>query len=245
VRPASVVGERASRLLSPAGFILALVCCVFTFAGVSCNTATAKQAVSGFAGSAAGATSAQVTAVDQCLDELGATNLVSYSGISLMIGGSPSRLTQLPAGCRQSGSGSNQSLSPAEVAVPAQPLGIGALAAMGAGVLLGAVLLLLRLRARVRLTLALLLGALAFLLLLFNQLHAHAVISRTLDAAAAGRGAPFSIVEFFTVNDGIAWFLALAALAAGVLYNGVAILALAGVITEPAADTAGAPPRTE
>ncbi|MBV8444652.1 MAG: hypothetical protein JOZ92_01915 [Candidatus Dormibacteraeota bacterium] len=245
MRPGDVVGDGASRRVSPLFFVLALVCFFFTFAGVSCNTARAKQAVSSLSGlGGGGTTAASVQNLNRCLDALSGANLVTYSGFDFAFGRAPSELSDIPSIC-QSGavSPSASSSAPSQATIGTQPLDLLALIAVGLGVIVGAAFLFVQIRARLRLTIAALLSVIGFGLLIFAQVHVHAAIANTLNSAAAGSGAPFSVSDYFVINDGIAWILALVALGAGTFYNVAALLALPAIAQDIPSDWHDPPPQ--
>ena len=246
MRPGDVVGEDASRRVSPLFFVLALVCFFFTFAGVSCNTARAKQAVSSLSGlGGGGTTAANVQELNRCLDALNGANLVTYSGFDFAFGRAPSELSDIPSGC-QSGAVTpgTSSGAPSQATIGLQPLDLLALIAVALGIASGAAFLFVpTVRARLRLTTAALLSVVGFGLLVFAQVHVHAAIANTLNNAAAGSGAPFSVSDYFVINDGIAWILALVVLGAGTVYNVGALLALPAIAEDVPADSHDPPPK--
>lgn len=232
MRPGDVVGDPVSRRVSPLFFVLALVCFFFTFAGVSCDTAKAKQAVSSLS-DLGGSGSTNVGQLNQCLDALNGTNLVSYSGFTLAFGGAPAQLATIPSGCQSGGLSPSTSTGSAasQANIGLQPLALIGLIAVAGGIVAGIVFMVIRVGPRLRNTLAAMLGFAGFLVLLFDQLHVHSAISTALNSAATGSGAPFSVSDFFDINDGLAWILCLVALGAATLYHGAALLALPAVAT--------------
>ncbi|HZU78117.1 MAG TPA: hypothetical protein VFA70_15220, partial [Dehalococcoidia bacterium] len=163
MNPHAIIDEHASRRISPFLFVAALVCFFFTFAGVSCNTTKAKQALNGvsqFNGASGGANIAEA---NRCLDALQGVAIFSYTGFALSFGGTPSELSQLPAGCRGAiGTGVAPSANAPEIGV--QPLELTAFIIIVIGIVTGALFAVVRMRPQLRCSLAMLLGAVAFLL---------------------------------------------------------------------------------
>ena len=227
--PGAVVQERQARRVSPVFFVAALVCFFFTFAGVSCNTASARAALQGVAslgGSSSGVNQAQL---DQCLSALENVNLISYSGFSLVFGSAPSVLTSPPSGCPQNGSSSlpsSQSAVPTAGAVGlgVQPLALSAFIAIALALVVGALGMFGLLRAPLRGAITTLLAMAGFITVLLEQSHLQGAISDKISTASAGAGAPFSIASFFNVNNGIAYVIALALLGVAALYNAAVAL---------------------
>jgi hypothetical protein len=234
----SVIGDAVSRRVNPLFFLVALICFFFTFASVSCNTSAAQGAVSGLSGlggsgSSGSLNSAQVTA---CLQQLNNLDLISYSGMTLVFGQSPSTLSQAPGACQNgviSPSGSAAAASTPNAGIGVQPLALIAFVIVLLGLLTAAAAAVIRVAPRLRLLGGMLLGLIAFFVLLVNQFHLHSAIDGMLDAQTAGSGAPFSVAPYFTIKDGIAWYIALVALALVTLYSAAAYLGLSGPLPVP------------
>ncbi len=224
--PQALVREPASRRLSPCFFLLALLCCFFSFAAVSCNTAATRAALNSSA--ALGARSTQSPQLNACLDALNGVELFSYSGFGFMFGLAPSALTQSPAACRVGSAalpaGSANLPAAADVGLGVQPLALAAFIAIVLGAAAGAAGVAGVLRAPMQLLVSALLALVAILLLVLDQAHVQTAILARLDTVAAGSGAPFSLAGYFIVSTGAAYFLALAALGLGVLYDVTALL---------------------
>jgi hypothetical protein len=217
--------ERTVRRVTPALFVLAIVCFFFTFAGVSCNTDQAKTALQGAAAFSNG--TLNVAELDRCLDALNGDNLYSYSGFDLAFGGAPSALTSPPAACgaRAASLPSSSAVPPtAQAALGVQPLQLVALVAIVLGVVTGLVALVRPWRPARRALGTSLLAVVALALLAIELVHAHNVAIDKISTASTGAGVPFSISQYIDFNIGIAFILALAALAVVALYNLAAAL---------------------
>lgn len=223
--PSSLLEERAVRRVTPALFVLAIVCFFFTFAGVSCNTDQAKTALQGAAAFTSG--SVNVAQLDRCLDALNGDNLYSYSGFGLAFGGAPSALTSPPAACgaRSASLPSSSAVPPtAQAALGVQPLQLAAFVAIVLGVIAGLLAWVRPWRPARRALGATLLAVVALALLALEVVHAHNAVIDKISAASTGTGVPFSISQYIDFNLGIAFFLALVALGVVALYNLAAAL---------------------
>ena len=213
-----VVTGPAARRVSPAFFVIALACFFFTFAGVSCNTSAAKQTLTAAASLTGGA--AQSAELNACLDSLQGVNLFSYSGFNFVFGSAPSQLTAAPGPCRagQSTLGRSASIPSDAVSVGVQPLPLAAFIAIALAVLWSVAGLLRRVAIRRQYAVLGGLGLIALITLVINQAQAPSLILDRVSTVAAGRGAPFSLTDFFVVNAGIAVYVAIAILGAALLH---------------------------
>jgi len=231
----AILEERTARRVTPALFVLAILCFFFTFAGVSCNTDQAKATVQG-AASLGGATF-DVAQVDRCLDALKGDNLFSYSGFNLVFGTPPSGLASTPAACASGAS----SLPASSSALPAgsqatlgvQPLALAAFIAIAGGVVVGVVAVLRRGRDSWRAFTSIVLSLTAIALLLLEQAHTNTAVVDKISNASTGAGVPFSVSSYINFNSGTAYLVALVVLGVAALYN--AASALAGVGRTPEA----------
>ena len=224
MRAAAIFDDRQARRISPAFFVAALVCFFFTFAGVSCNTQSAKSALQGISALGGSGSTVNESELDRCLAALENVNLISYSGFNLVFGSAPSVLTTAPAGCQQNGSASlpsSQSAVPSagQVALGVQPLALSAFIALVLAIIAGALGILGLLRAPLRGLVATLLAMAGFITVLLEQSHLQGAIADKISAESAGAGAPFSIASFFNVDNGIAYVIVLAVLGLAALYN--------------------------
>ncbi|MFN2582057.1 MAG: hypothetical protein ABR498_04875 [Candidatus Dormibacteria bacterium] len=217
----SVVAERTARRISPLFFLGGIICFFFTFAGVSCNS-SALTGVLGGAGLNGPGTPAASPSTASCINALQDRPIVSYSGLTLVFGGTPDVLTTLPSECPEAGpqvtsqvtdvlrSGSNLGVQPLEVvAAIALVLGL-ALAVLG---LFG------MLRGTIRLPLGALFSLLALSMALLEQARLHTAAVDKLNALAAQQGAPFSVASYVTVNNGDAYIILLVVMGIGALYQ--------------------------
>jgi lysylphosphatidylglycerol synthetase-like protein (DUF2156 family) len=254
---AAIVRDPAPRAVSPILFILAGLCFLLPFTGVSCNTGTARSevtALSALAQQSGGAGSGfDARAMNSCLDSLTGYNLWTYSGANLVVGSKPDVATRAPAGCdklssESGGAPTTPAANPDAVALGVQPLLVAALAAM----LLGLVLSLFRYALRGLAVAASAVAAIILLLVANGSVGSQAMdkvrdLISNAAGSAGGAGAFLQGVDlssFFSVTMGIGLILAIVALAVCAAYNLAAELTglIAGRLrTAPAAAGAGPP----
>jgi hypothetical protein len=230
VTPASLVGESGARRVSPFLFLLVILSFFLAFAGVSCNATATKSALASIAGSQ-GLTTSQTTALNTCLDSLNGLNILSYSGWQLVFGRNPS-VASLPEQCDQSGAGNAVgSANTSQANIGPQLLSILALASVGLALLFALAGVAGLLKGRNRAFVAIIFGAGAAVLLLLDHLHVDDILMSKI-AASEGSSIPgFNAAMLFNVNPGLGLIIALAILAAAVVYNLAALVVGASPVT--------------
>jgi hypothetical protein len=233
---AAVVRDPAPRLVSPVLLILAGLCFLLPFAGVSCNTAPVKSEVGSLLAGEGSLISD--TVVGPCLDGLNGDSVATYTGLDLATGASPSTDALEPAGCAAlsaaNGGSTTTRLDGSQIGVGAQPLLLVALVAMLLGLLLSLTRFALRPLAVAATAVA------AIVLLAVNQAQIGSQILGRITQSAfgavteslPGNGTPgiasylqVEISSSFKVTAGIGLILAMVALGLLVLYNLAAELA--------------------
>src|ERR1035438_496321 len=225
---AAVVKDPAPRLISPIFFILAGLCFLLPFAGVSCNTAALKSGA-GISQQLGGSSSSDDQAMISCLNSLGNVNIATYTGLNLVAGSSPTVITHLPSGCSalnaEGGvSSSDTATAPGQLDLGVQWLLLIALAAM----LLGLLLSLRRFALRGLLVAAAAVGAIILLVVDQGQVSSafvNKIAQSSAGASADGALSGALLAAYFTVSVGIGCILAIVALALVALYNLAAELA--------------------
>jgi hypothetical protein len=238
---AAVVREPAPRIVSPVLLVLAGLCFLLPFAGVSCNTSTAKAELGSIAstlqllggqGGVAGVS--EPPGLTGCLNSLSNYNFATYTGLDLAGGSAPSVAGAEPSGCsaltKEEGTSSSipTSADANQIGLGAQPLLLVALVAMLLGLLLGLVRFALRALA------VAVAAAVAIILLVVEQGQvstqvldkiSHSALN-SISGSSAIHGtlgiATFLKVEIsdsFTVTVGIGFILTVVALAVVALYN--------------------------
>jgi hypothetical protein len=227
VSPAALAGEPGARRVSPLLFLLVILSFFLVFAGVSCNAATIRSTI-GSVEASQGASAAQSAQASACVDALGGTNVLAYSGWQLAFGGNPA-IGSVPAVCTQSGGLPTLDTSSENIG-PQLPAILGLISVFLALVVASSgVLGLLAARTRALITAGF--AAAAGALLIVDQLHVRDVLLAKI-SSSAGSGGPgvLGITSLFSVNPGIGLVVALAILALAVLYN------LAALIVTPASE---------
>ncbi len=234
---AAVVKDPAPRLVSPLLFILAGLCFLLPFAGVSCNTTAVKPEIASLSELGGATSAAEQRAENACLDGLNGFDLWTYTGLNLAAGSDPKVAASEPAACNNlsAAAGGTVSTTPSrasDVNVGVQPLILVAVAAMVLGLLLS----LFRYAIRGLVVAVLAIGAIALLFLASTNLDSevttkiqHSIAASGAASAAGGIISGLDLSSFFTVSMGIGLILAMAALGVVALYNLVAqIVSLAG-----------------
>ena len=221
--------EKAARRISPLFFLAAIGAFLLAFAGVSCNTDTARTLL-GSGGQAFGATAAQAQEAQACLDALTGYNLATYSGADLAFGAAPTVASSAPAACAQGDSGLRPAAGGADQwKVGMQRLELIGLIVAAVGALLSIVFFVRSPRARVRSLLTAVVAAAGIALVVFAKLQADKAITDRIAANSAGatpRNVPFAInvADYINVNPGPGFWMAVSALGVTLLLNLAAAL---------------------
>ena len=229
--------HKVTRGASPILLVLAALCFLLPFVGVSCNTAAAQGAL-GPAIQSLGGSSGQSDQATKCLQALSNRDLATYSGANLAFGGSPSTPSNLP-GC-DAGS-STPTSSPDSGNIGVQPLVLMALILIVVGVLATP------LRTPLRNLVAGGAALLAAVLVLVNNSTVHTPIFNKLSSSSGSNSlAQFgggSLETFFSVHASIGFTLVLIALLLALLVNAAGAATAMGLKLSSASPAApGEPP---
>ena len=227
--------ERSARGVSPILLVLAALCFLLPFVGVSCNTAAGGAALGSALSQAGGAgNSGNAAAVTSCLQGLSGRDLVTYSGVNLLTGGNPTTTTNIP-GC---GSSSSAAAS-TEAGIGVQPLIVVAFVLVLVGIV--ATVLHARLRALVAGGAALV----AAVVIIINNSAVHTPILNKLTSGSGNSlsslGIAGGVESFFTIHAAIGFTLVLIALFLALAVN-VAALALGSRLRLTVAGSGGGAP---
>jgi hypothetical protein len=234
----AVVKEPAPRIVSPVLLVLAGLCFLLPFTGVSCNTSAATAelgSLSSISQQLGGQGSVSMPAgLSGCITSLNNYNLATYSGLDLTTGSAPNAAGSAPSGCsaltREEGSSSSipTSADASQLGLGAQPLPLVALVAMLLGLLLSLTRFILRG------LLVAVAAAVAIILLVVEQGQVSTqVLDKITHSALNSISGTFAIhgtlgvsnllkVEIsnsFTITVGVGFILALVALGLTALYN--------------------------
>ncbi|HEY8756399.1 MAG TPA: hypothetical protein VIN65_08650 [Candidatus Dormibacteraeota bacterium] len=213
--------EKTTRGVSPILLVLAALCFLLPFVGVSCNTAAGGAALGSALSQAGGSgNSGNSAALTSCLQALNGRDLVTYSGVDLLTGGTPSTATSIP-GCdtgSASASSSASSTVSKDAGIGVQPLMVVALVL----ILLGVVATALRrpLRAWIAGGAALVAAG----LIVINNASVHTPILNKLTSSGGGSslsglGIAGGLDSFFSIHAAIGFILVLVALVLALAAN--------------------------
>jgi hypothetical protein len=233
--------EKSARGVSPILLVLAALCFLLPFVGVSCNTAAGGAALGSALSQAGGlGNSGNAAAVTSCLQGLNGHDLVTYSGVNLLTGGTPTTVTNIP-GCDTGSSPSASSTVSKDAGIGVQPLIVVALLLILVGIVATAV------RAPLRAVIAGGAALVAAVLIVINNSTVHTPILNKLTSSAGGSslsslGIAGGLESFFSIHAAIGFLLVLIALLLAVAVN-VAALALGSRLRLTTAGSDwGAPP---
>jgi hypothetical protein len=242
--------EKSARGASPILLVLAALCFLLPFVGVSCNTAAGGAALGSALSQAGGlGSSGNAAAAQSCLQALNGRDLATYSGVDPLTGGNPTTPTNIP-GC---GGSSTPSASP-QAGIGVQPLIVVAFILMLVGIL--ATLL----RAPLRPLVAGGATLIAALLIILNNASVHTPILNKLTSSSgtslSSLGLSGGVDAFFNVHAALGFTLVMVGLLLALAVNVVALmlgsslrLTTAAVPPPPPAagttPTAGFPPPPE
>jgi len=218
----SATAERSARGASPILLVLAALCFLLPFVGVSCNTAAGSAALGGALSQAGGSgLSGDSATITRCVQALSGRDLATYSGINLLTGSDPTTATDLP-GCTSSTSSPVPSPAASSgAAIGVQPLIVAAAILILVGILATA------LPGRLRPVVAGSAALVAAVLVAVNNAGVHTPILSRLSAGGGNTlsslGVTGGIETFFNIRAGIGFTLVLLALAVAVAINAVAV----------------------
>lgn len=243
--------QRATRGASPILLVLAALCFLLPFMGVSCNTSAGSAALGSLGSVGASGDSSGAAASAACLQALNGRDLYVYSGLNMVTGSDPTAQTDIP-GCPTTSSAN--STSPLAVSPTAQTPTLG----IGVQALTVIVLLLIivgvvcsAVRGRGGRLIAAGAALLAAILVVVNNSTAHTAVVNKLDSSlGGGAGGSLSsaglgsatIDSFFNIHAGLGFLLILIALAFALLANLVALVVESGLRLTAAPAPVSAPP---
>jgi hypothetical protein len=237
----SAIAERSARGASPILLLLAALCFLLPFVGVSCNTSAGSAALSGALSQAGPAgLSGNSGTVTRCVQALVGRDLATYSGVNLLTGSDPSTVTSLP-GC----TGANSTPAPSAAASSGAAIGVQPLIVAAAALILVGILAT-ALPARVRPATAGAAALVAAVLIGVDNANVHAPILSRLSAGGGNNlsslGITGGIDTFFNIHPGVGFTLVLLALALAVAVNAVALVMGSGLRVTRLAASPGPPP---
>jgi hypothetical protein len=230
--------DKAARGASPVLLVLAALCFLLPFVGVSCN----GSALQGLASSLPGASDgAQASA---CLSTISNTDLYTYSGLNLATGSAPSTVT-IPSSCSSTTGGSSTSSDTPTVGV--QPLLVLALVLIVVGIVATV------LRPRLRYVVGAASALVAAILVIAGNSAVHGAVSDRISALASRSGDTSGLSlqglggvgSFFNIHAAIGFTLILVALFLALAANAVGLVAASGLHMSRASPAGRVPPTAE
>jgi hypothetical protein len=225
--------QKASRSVSPILLVLAALCFLLPFIGVSCSGSPAQAL-----GSLPGVPNPDAQ-TSSCLSAISNTDLYTYSGLNLATGSAPSTAS-IPPSCSSAAGGNTAASQTPTVGV--QPLLVVVLVLIIVGIVATA------LRTQLRAVVAGGAALVAAILVIADNAAAHDAIRDRINALAnqssgspnLGLQALGGVGGFFNVHAAIGFTLILVALFAAVGVNAVGLIAGSGLRLTPTAG--GGPP---
>lgn len=218
----SLFGEPGARRVSPVLLLLVILSFFLVFAGVSCNPTTTRAAISSI-DATQGVTGAQAAQVNACVNALGGTNILTYSGWQIAFGKNPV-VGSVPAACNQNNAAGADTSS---ANIGPQLLAFLALISVFLALLTSMLGVLGLVTARSRSLVTAIFAAGAGGLLILDQFHVRDALLSKISSSEGTSIPGLDPVSLFNINVGIGLIVALVILAVTVVYN------VAALIVEP------------
>jgi hypothetical protein len=215
----SLAGEPGARRVSPLLLLLVILSFFLVFAGVSCNPTTTRAALSSI-DATQGVTGAEAAQVNDCVNALGSTNILTYSGWQIAFGKNP-MVGSVPAPCNQNNAAGADTSS---ANIGPQLLAFLALISIFLALLTSVlgVLGLVAVRSRALVTMIFAAGAGGLLIL--DHFHVRDVLLSKISSSQGSSIPGLDTASLFNINVGIGLIAALAILAVTVVYNLAALI---------------------
>jgi hypothetical protein len=220
VSPRSLFGEPGARRVSPVLLLLVILSFFLVFAGVSCNPTTTRAAISSI-DATQGVTGAQAAQVNACVNALGSTNILTYSGWQIAFGKNPV-VGSVPAACNQNNAAGADTSS---ANIGPQLLAFLALISVFLALLTSMLGVLGLMAARSRSLVTAIFAAGAGGLLILDHFHVRDALLSKISSSEGTSIPGLDPVSLFNINAGIGLIVALVILAVTVVYNVAALIA--------------------
>jgi len=215
----SLVGEPGARRVSPLLLLLVILSFFLVFAGVSCNPTTTRAALSSI-DATQGVTGAEAAQVNDCVNALGSTNILTYSGWQIAFGKNP-LVGSVPAPCNQNNAAGADTSS---ANIGPQLLAFLALISILLALLTSILGVLGLVAARSRALVTTIFAAGAGGLLILDHFHVKDVLLSKISSSEGTSIPGLDTASLFNINVGIGLIAALAILAVTVVYNLAALI---------------------
>ncbi len=217
--PRSLFGEPGARRVSPVLLLLVILSFFLVFAGVSCNPTTTRAAISSI-DATQGVTGAQAAQVNACVNALGSTNILTYSGWQIAFGKNPV-VGSVPAACNQNNAAGADTSS---ANIGPQLLAFLALISVFLALLTSMLGVLGLVTARSRSLVTAIFAAGAGGLLILDHFHVRDALLSKISSSEGTSIPGLDPVSLFNINAGIGLIVALVILAVTVVYNVAALI---------------------
>jgi len=225
----SLLGEPGARRVSPLLLLLVILSFFLVFAGVSCNPTTTRAAISSI-DATQGVTGAQAAQVNACVNALGSTNILTYSGWQVAFGKNPV-VGSVPAACNQNNAAGADTSS---ANIGPQLLAFLALISVFLALLTSILGVLGLVAARSRSLVTAIFAAGAGVLIILDHFHVRDALLSKISSSEGTSIPGLDPASLFNINAGIGLIVALVILAVTVVYNVAAL-----IVTPVPAVTAG------
>jgi len=210
----SLVGEPGARRVSPFLLLLVILSFFLVFAGVSCNPTTTRAALSSI-DATQGVTGAQAAQVNDCVNALGSTDILTYSGWQIAFGKNP-LVGSVPAACNQNNAAGADTSS---ANIGPQLLAFLALISIFLALLTSMLGVVGLVAARSRALVTVIFAAGAGGLLILDHFHVSDVLLSKISSSEGSSIPGLDTASLFNINVGIGLIAAVAILAVTVVYN--------------------------
>ncbi len=236
----SLFGEPGARRVSPLLLLLVILSFFLVFAGVSCNPTTTRAAISSIDASQ-GLTGAQAAPVNACVNALGSTDILTYSGWQVAFGKNPA-VGSVPAACNQNNAAGADTSS---ANIGPQLLAFLALISVFLALLTSVLGVLGLVAARSRSLVTAIFAAGAVALLILDHFHVRDALLSKISSSEGTSIPGLDPASLFNINVGIGLIAAVAILVVTVAYNLAALIVTPVPAGVAPGDTPERPPPEE
>lgn len=215
----SLFGEPGARRVSPLLLLLVILSFFLVFAGVSCNPTATRAAISSI-DATQGVTGAQAAQVNACVDALGSTNILTYSGWQIAFGKNPV-VGSVPAACNQNNAAGADTSS---ANIGPQLLAFLALISVFLALLTSILGVLGLMAARTRSLVTAIFAAGAGFLLILDHFHVRDALLSKISSSEGTSIPGLDPASLFNINVGIGLIAAVVILAVTVVHNIAALI---------------------
>ena len=236
----SLFGEPGARRVSPLLLLLVILSFFLVFAGVSCNPTATRAAISSI-DATQGVTGAQAAQVNACVNALGSTDILTYSGWQVAFGKNPV-VGSVPAACNQNNAAGADTSS---ANIGPQLLAFLALISVFLALLTSVLGVLGLVAARSRSLVTAIFAAGAGALLILDHFHVRDALLSKISSSEGTSIPGLDPASLFNINVGIGLIAAVVILVVTVAYNLAALIVTPVPAGVASADSPERPPPEE